>query len=111
MSSKRTAPKVAIVLDTNCLYTEAADKLVCQDISDFILQEVPTLGVEITWHLPSVVKAERRHQMLERARKLLPNLQKLENLLGHALGINEEVLVSRVDEAIRRQAELHKIAE
>src|SRR5689334_16437720 len=71
MSSKRTAPKVAIVLDTNCLYTEAADKLVCQDISDFILQEVPTLGVEITWHLPSVVKAERRHQMLERARKLL----------------------------------------
>jgi hypothetical protein len=49
--------------------------------------------------------------MLDRARKLLPNLEKLERLLGHKLGITAEVLEARVEEAIRKQVELHDLKE
>jgi hypothetical protein len=85
------------------LFTEAADKLICSDISDFIQTDSQQLGLKISWHIPAVVKAERKYQMLERGKKLLPSLAKVESLLGHALGINEEVLDSRVDDAIKRQ--------
>jgi hypothetical protein len=101
----------ASVLDTNCLFTEAADKLLCSDISEFIQNDSPQLGLKISWHIPSIVKAERKHQMLERGKRLLPALSKVESLLGHALGINEEVLGSRVDDAIKRQMEQHGLCE
>jgi hypothetical protein len=90
--TKHQPPSIQVVLDTNCLFTEAADKLICADLSEFILNDSRQLGLKITWHLPSVVKAERKYQMMERGKKLLPNLAKVESLLGHALGINAEVL-------------------
>jgi hypothetical protein len=93
------------------LFTEAADKLICSDISDFIQTDSQQLGLKISWHIPAVVKAERKYQMLERGKKLLPSLAKVESLLGHALGINEEVLDSRVDDAIKRQMDQHQLSE
>jgi len=109
--SKNQPPTIQVVLDTNCLFTEAADRLVSNEISSFILNDSPQLGLKITWLIPSVVRSERKYQMMERGRKLLPALTKIENLLGHALGINEDVLVSRVDEAIKRQMDQHQIQE
>ena len=49
--------------------------------------------------------------MAERGKKLLPALVKVESLLGHALGINAEVLEGRVDDAIKRQIDRHHLAE
>jgi hypothetical protein len=111
MSKKATAPSVHVVLDTNCLFTEAADKLICAEISSFIQKSLPDLGTQIHWYIPEIVKGERKFQMLERATKLLPTLGKLELLLGHALGITEDVLQSRVDEAIKRQIDSHSLKE
>jgi hypothetical protein len=104
-------PQFHLVVDTNCLYTEAADKLLSLEISDFILKGSKLLGLEIAWYLPPVVKAERNYQMLEKAKGLLPNIQKLEKLLGHALNINEQILADRVRDAIAHQIKLHDIKE
>ena len=104
-------PSIHVVLDTNCLFTEAADKLIATDLSAFILNDSQQLGLKITWYLPSIVKAERKYQMAERGKKLLPALVKVESLLGHALGINAEVLEGRVDDAIKRQIDRHHLAE
>jgi hypothetical protein len=109
--AKQKPPTIHVVLDTNCLFTEAADRLLSLDISEFILASAQELGLQISWYLPSVVKAERKYQMLDRARKLLPSLAKMESLLGHALGISEDVLDGRVDDAIRRQIDAHRLKE
>jgi hypothetical protein len=111
MTNTTKPPQFHVVLDTNCLFTEAADKLLSFEISDFILTGSKTLGLDVAWYLPPVVKAERNYQMLERAKKLLPNLLKLETLLGHALNINEQVLADRVRDAIARQVAAHGIRE
>lgn len=100
-------PKVHIVLDANALFTDAADKLLATEISNLILTEVKPLGLETHWHIPAVVKAERRHQMLTRGKGLLIPLGKLEALLGHKLAMTEDVLELRVDEAIQRQMHSH----
>lgn len=111
MTNTTRPPQFHVVFDTNCLFTEAADKLFSLEISDFIQSGSKTLGLDITWYLPPVVKAERNYQMLERAKGLLPNLLKLERLLGHALNINEQVLADRVKDAIAHQITAHSVKE
>lgn len=49
--------------------------------------------------------------MIERAKRPLPQLDKVEKLLGHNLGITEDVLSARVDEAIKRHIDAHKLNE
>jgi hypothetical protein len=58
------------------------------------------VDLEVSWYLPEVVINERRFQMLSRAQDLLPNLQKMERLLGHAFGIGDDTLGLHVDKAI-----------
>jgi hypothetical protein len=109
MARKSSAVAVHIVLDTNSLFTEAADKLIRAELSQFILSLLGRGEVDITWHLPEIVHAERKHQMMVRARRLLPHLGKVENLLGCTFGITDELLEERVDAAIKREIERHKI--
>jgi hypothetical protein len=104
-------PKVHVVLDTNALFTDAADKLLSAEISALITEETKPLGLDITWYIPASVKAERRHQMLERGKGLLIPLGKLEALLGHNLAMSADILSLRVDEAISRQIKAHNLEE
>lgn len=104
-------PKVHIVFDTNALFTEAADKLLAAELSAYILEVSPAVGMDISWHIPSIVRKERHNQMLDRGVNLLNGIAKLELLLGHKLGIDPLTLDTRVDEAIRKQMILHKINE
>lgn len=111
MPNTAKPPQFHVAFDTNCLFTEAADKLFSLEISDFIQYGSKTLGLDVIWYLPPVVKAERNYQMLERAKGLLPNLLKLERLLGHGLNINEQVLADRVRDAIAHQITAHGVTE
>lgn len=102
-------PAVHVVLDTNVLFTELEDKLLCKEISDLILNDTNALGIDIYWHIPDIVRQERRSQMIDRALRLLIPLGKLENLLGHKLNMTPEIVSNRVDEAINRQLASHNL--
>jgi hypothetical protein len=106
----RSKTALHIVLDTNALFTEAADRLLATEISEFVLKSFDN-DLNLRWYIPSVVTGERRFQMVERAKRLLPHLDKVERLLGHNLGITEEVLALRVDDVIKRHIETHKLNE
>ena len=102
---------VHVIIDTNALFTEAADKLLSSAISELIVGANDRLDLNVEWYIPWIVKSERQFQMLDRAKRLLPHLEKVERLLGHQLGITEEVLRTRVEEAIKKQIELHQMKE
>lgn len=107
MTPKTSPLAVHIILDTNCLFTEAADKLIKAELSEFILGTAASGEINTTWHLPDIVRAERKHQMMVRARRLLPQLEKVESLIGHKFGITEEILDERVNAVIKREIERH----
>ena len=82
MPGKPNRVAVHIVLETSCLFTEAADKLVREELSAFILSTLESKEFDVTWHLPDIARAERKHQMSLRAQRFIPQLAKVENLLG-----------------------------
>ena len=97
------------MLETSCLFTEAADKLIKEELSEFILSTVDRAEFNVTWHLPDMVRAERKHQMLIRAERLIPQLEKVESLLGHKFGISKETLDDRVEVVISRETTRHNL--
>lgn len=109
--SKSPIPEVHIVMDANALFTERADKLIRLELSEFIKNDFKSAGVRVYWHLPTIVKEERRTQMVVSGTKLLAAVEKLELLLGHNLAMNAEILADRVDAAIKRQIVEHGLTE
>lgn len=107
MTSKRI-PRLLVLFDTNVLYTQIASDLVRADIKRVIKENSSHPDLSIKWFLPEIVVEERRYQMLERAKDLLPNMQKLERLLGHNFGIGEDTLELHVGNAINRDVEEFK---
>src|SRR5260370_6608863 len=101
-------PEVHIILDTNCLYTEAEDKLLNQDISQYIKGSADR---KLKWYIPTIVKMERHFQMAEKAQKLLPNIRKLERVLGQSYGITEETVVAAISTLINRHISEHGLIE
>ena len=109
MLGKPNPVAVHIVLETSCLFTEAADKLVREELSAFILSTLENKEFNVTWHLPDIARAERKHQMTLRAQRFIPQLAKVENLLGYSFGISKETLDERVEAAIAREIQRHKL--
>jgi hypothetical protein len=103
--AKKQPLAVHIVLETSCLFTDAADKLIRDELSEFVLSTTSHPEMNVTWHLPEIVKAERKHQMKLRADRLLPSLEKVEKLLGHNFAITPELLGERVEAAITQLTE------
>ncbi len=98
-------PVVHSVVDTNTVYTDAAHWLINKDLRDFIDNEARRLCLQIRWYLPTVVRSERKVQMVAAATKLSTQVTKLEALLGHSLGITAERLDLHIEVAIRREME------
>lgn len=96
-------PELRIVLDTNQLYTGSASDLLRQEVVRLIEDSRRHKDVRLVWYLPEVVQLERKYQMLEAARGLLPSVEKLERLLGHGLSITDEILADRVSSAVGKQ--------
>lgn len=102
---KKSQPVLRVVFDTNVLFTQVASDLVKNEIRTFIGKNASHNDIAISWYLPEIVVNERRYQMESKAFELLQSITKLEKLLGHNLNITKEILVDRVDKAIKRQLE------
>ena len=100
---KKTKPELRVVFDTSVLFTQVAYDLVKSEVRQLIEANSKHPDLSIRWYLPSIVIDERRYQMQCKARELLPYITKLEKLLGHNLNITDDILASRVDDAIEKQ--------
>src|SRR5205807_2068990 len=106
MSPKHVKPphlRLEVVLDTNALYTGSANYFLRKEVADLIEQNSTLPDLTIRWIVPEVVRHERHFQMLQVALQMLPTIEKLERLLGHRLNITDEILDTRVKEAIERE--------
>jgi hypothetical protein len=99
VSLKKKKPQLKIVFDTNALYTKATSDLLNGEVSSLI-QNTKHNDIEIIWYLPEVVRHERQYQMQRSAFELLPAIQRLEKLLGHALGFTKTSLEQKVQETV-----------
>lgn len=109
MAKKSTKIELNIVFDTNALHTVASHDLLNAKTKKLIETHTNYTDITINWYLPDVVVLERQFQMYEAGRKLLPNIEKMELLLGHKLNINDDILKSRVELSIKSQIENYKI--
>ena len=100
---KKSLPILKICLDTNALFSPLAHQLVRSEISDAIKDSARHKDIKISWHIPNIVIDERRHQMNKKANEFLPQLAKLETLLGHNLNIDNKILGFHVGKAIETQ--------
>ena len=100
MAAVKIRPTVHVVFETSCLFVDAADKLIGDEISEFILSTNANLDITVRWYLPRLVKDERRYQMNLRAHRLTPHVARVEKLLGHNLGITADILTAGVDRVI-----------
>jgi len=98
--AKKRIPKLLVVFDTNVLYTQVASDLVRNEIQRIVQENSKHPDLIIEWYLPEIVVGERKYQMLLKAKELLPNLSKLERLIGHSFGVGEDTLGLHVDNAI-----------
>jgi len=103
--ARKNPPKLLVIFDTNVLFTQVASDLVQSKVKRIISENSSHHDLVIKWYLPEVVIGERRYQMLNKAKDLLPNMQKLERLLGHKFGVSEETLELHVDNAIKKGRE------
>lgn len=102
-SRRRKPLELRIVVDTNLLYTGSESHLLTRDLAELIEASRHHHDVQISWHLPEIVRLERRYQMQLASTKLFPVVGKLEKLLGTGLGITTEILHDRVHAAIEKQ--------
>ena len=102
---QKTRPKLKVLFDTSILFTEIAYDLVRLGVRQLIEKNSSHPDLALSWYLPRVVVDERQYQMQQQALKLLPNLEKLERLLGHKLNITPDILATRVEAAINDQIE------
>lgn len=99
---KNKPPRLLVFFDTNVLFTQVASDLVKNDVRKIIEENSNHVDLDVSWRLPAVVVEERRFQMLSKGRDLLPNLQKLEKLLGHSFGVGDDTLELHVENAISK---------
>lgn len=103
MAKKTKPPELRVVFDSSVLYTGSANDLIRNEVAEVILANSNHADLTVTWYLPDVVRHERQFQMLEKALEMLPTIQRLERLLGHNLNITEEIVRSRVNEAVEKE--------
>lgn len=103
MAKKKHIPELKVLFDTNVLFTQAASDLVKPEIALLVREHSNYTDHKITWHIPDIVRHERQYQMFKAGLNLVPSISKLEKLLGHNLGINENILEERVRHAVDSQ--------
>lgn len=97
------SPRVTVIFDSNVLYTEHVDRLICKEAHDYCAGESKSLGLEIDWRLPEIVISERKNQMAAKAATLSESVRKLERLVGHNWGLTAETLDLHISASIDRQ--------
>jgi hypothetical protein len=88
---------VHVVFDTNVIKSEDAHQLINSATKELIAKHKSHIDLDIHWHLPDIVKHERIRQMRVQSNGLLPQVEKIEKLLGHNLNITKENLYGLID--------------
>lgn len=101
----REIRELRIVLDTNALFTNLGDELVKHEIIQLIQENKQHADLKVTWLMPEIVFEERLFQMRKHTVGLVQNLQKVEKLLGHNLGLTKEILDGKVVDVATKQAD------
>lgn len=109
MATKPRKQQLKVVFDTNVLFTQVASDLLRADVAQLIAQHTEHSDLAVSWYLPAIVRDEREYQMVQRAVELLPSLEKLERVLGHQLGISEDILKQRITAIIDQHIQTHKL--
>ncbi len=109
-TTEKKIPELRVVFDTSVLYTQVAYDLMKNEVRKLIEANSKHVDLRISWYLPSVVIDERRYQMRSKAYEFLPTIDRIERLLGHNLNITEDILATRVNEAIEKQLGEQKIS-
>jgi hypothetical protein len=91
-----------IFSDTNIIHVKNAHQLIERTVAEYILEHRRIESVELKWMLPGMVVEERKHQMLQEARSLMPNIGKLESLIGHSLALSDDILKDRIESKISK---------
>lgn len=97
--------ELRVVLDTNALFTNLGDELVKHETIQLIEENKQHADLKVTWLMPEIVFEERLFQMRKHTVGLIQNLQKVEKLLGHNLGLTKEILDGKVFDVAKKQAD------
>lgn len=100
---KKKKLKLKVIFDTNVVYTGSASDLLRNEIVELIINHKSLSDIEIEWYIPETVIKERIFQMNKKGNELLPNIQKLEKLLGHNLNITKEIIEGKVLDVVNKQ--------
>jgi hypothetical protein len=100
----RVIRELRVVLDTNALYVNVGDELVKHETRQLIEENNQHADLKVTWLMPEIVFEERLFQMRKHTVGLVQNLQKVETLLGHNLGLSKEILDDKVLDVAKNQA-------
>lgn len=103
MAKKKRKTELKVVYDTSSLFSGSEVYLLRKEVEDAIKEHSGHKDVTIGWYLPDIVRHERQYQMQKKALELLPNIERMERLLGHNLNITEDIVKRRVEEAIEKQ--------
>jgi hypothetical protein len=94
---------IHVAVDTNILHTKSPHFFVNKSLSAFIKNIKNDKDVQIKWYLPSVVKAEREHQITTDTAALLSSVEAVERLLDEKLHVSKEKLNSAIQQRIDKQ--------
>lgn len=100
-----TPTSARVFLDTSAIFTQSATAPVRGDLTKYIHGLRETHPVE--WYMPEVVLHERTAQMFEQAAKALPAVEILEVIVGHPIGVREEITRDRIQTLV--EAELRRL--
>lgn len=109
MAKRKQKLQIKIVFDTNAIWTRGESFLLKREMSELVAGNQGDAHLDIEWILPEVVLGERIYQMQLEAIDLLPNLSRLERVIGHPLNITEDIVKARISEAVQRQVEQHQL--
>jgi hypothetical protein len=86
-----------VAFDTNAVFVGAEDKVLGDELSQFIREINDAKKPRVKWYLLDVVRLERQHQMMEIAVGLSASATKVGRLLDRDFGITKEGLLRAVD--------------
>lgn len=100
---------IKVVFDTNIIHAESFYYLLRKEMSDLITKNSSLMDIKVVWYIPEIVLKERLYQMTKEGKKVLPHIEKLEKLVGHDLGIKQDIIEQKVNEAVGKQIEKYPL--
>ena len=101
------APKktVHVIFDTSAFHTKVSHQLMSKKARELISEHQKHDDLTIHWYIPVTAVEERRYQMNDVGRQLLPKIARMEDLIGHQLNLTEQVVEDNVNRCIQKELE------